>query len=212
MKTSASVLFFLFCFGSFAQTTEDYYAPAKPKTTVKERISGSVMAGTSVSFLNNSKSTAVTTFIAPRINYSLSKKFSLTAGLIHYSFSPGFSAGRSESFLVSGKRNLSGNLVFAGGEYKLNKRVLLSGAVMVDANGMNKRQNMYKAASIGMDYKITEHSSIGFRATVSQGNMDYNFDPKRGSYEYRPFTNNSFGNVFTGFGEWGAEGLNRAIR
>ena len=210
MKTSASVLFLLFCLGSSAQTTEDYYVPAKPKITVKDRISGSVMAGTSVSFLNNSKNTAVTTFIAPKINYSLSKKFSLTAGLIHYSFASGY--GRTESYTTRGTRNLSGNLLFAGGEYKLNKRVLLSGAVMADMNGMSDRRNMYKAASIGMDYKVSEHSSIGFRATVSQGNMDYNFDPKRGSYEYRPFNNNSFGNVLTGFGEWGADGLNRAIR
>ena len=59
MKTSASILFLLFCLGSSAQTTEDYYVPAKPKITVKDRISGSVMAGTSVSFLNNSKNTLI---------------------------------------------------------------------------------------------------------------------------------------------------------
>jgi len=209
MRTSASVLFFLLCLGSFAQTTEDYY-PAKRKATVKDRISGSVMAGTSLSFQSDSKNAAVATFIAPKINYSLSKKFSLTAGFMHYSFGPGF--GRSESYTASGKRNLSGNLVFAGGEYRLNKKVSLSGALMVDASGMSDRRNMYKAASFGMDYKMTEHSSIGFRATVSQGNMDYNFNPNRGSYEYRPFNNNSFGNIFTGLGEWGTDELNRAIR
>ncbi|MCW3103981.1 MAG: hypothetical protein JWO09_2421 [Bacteroidetes bacterium] len=211
MKTSASVLFFLLCLGSFAQTAEDYY-PAKRKATVKDRISGSVMAGTSLSFQSNSKNASVATFIAPKINYSLSKKFSLTAGFMHYSLSPGFGSGRNESYTVAGKRNLSGNLVFAGGEYQLNRKVSLSGALMVDASGMSNRRNMYKAASFGMDYKMTEHSSIGFRATVSQGNMDYNFDPNRGSYEYRPFNNNSFGNIFTGLGEWGADGLNRSIR
>jgi hypothetical protein len=214
MKTTAAVLFSLCCAYSFAQTSEDYYAPAKQKATVKERISGSVMAGTSVSFMNNSKSASVTTFIAPKINYSISQKFSLTAGFIHYAFNPmgSYANGKNETFMSAGSRNPGGNLIFAGGEYKLNKRVMLSGAVMTNVNGMNNRRDHYKAASIGMDYKVTEHSSIGFRATVSQGNMDYNIDPQRGSNEYRPFNNNSFGNIFTGLGEWGADGLNRAVR
>lgn len=208
-----SVLFSLFCFAAIAQTTEEYYLPSKPKVQLKDRISGSVMAGTSVSFLNGSKTAGFATYIAPKVNYSLSEKFSLTAGLIHYSLSPGtaYPLNRNESLYNSGKHNASANLFFAGGEYRLNKKVTLSGAVMADMKGMNNRQNNYRAVSAGMDYKVSKHSSIGFRATVSQGASDYNYDPKRGSYEYIPL-HDSFGNIFTGLGQWGVDELNRSIR
>jgi predicted porin len=214
MKTTLSVLFSLVCIVAFSQGADDYYSPVKPKVQLKDRVSGAVMAGTSLSFAAGSKNPAVTTFIAPKFNYQLSSKFSLTAGLIHYTIAPNTSyvINRSEMLTNGSGRNASGNLVFAGAEYKLNKKVLLSGAVMMDAGGVNERKNNYKAVAFGMDYKVSEHSSIGFRASVSQGSTDYIFDPKRGSYEYQPFSNTSFGNIFTGLGQWGTNELNRSIR
>jgi hypothetical protein len=214
MKTIVSVLFSFLCVGSVAQTAEDYYVPAKQKVLPKDRVSVSLMAGTSVSFLNGSKTAAFSTFIAPKLNYKISSKLSLNMGLMHYTITPNssFTLNRNESFVNTGNRNSSGNLLFGGAEYKLNKRLIVSGAVMVDANGMKSWQNSYKAASVGMDYKLSEHSSIGFRATVSQGSSDYMFDQTRNSYQYRPFNNNSFGNMFSSFGQWGTEELNRTVR
>jgi len=215
MKASFfSVLFSVLSMASIAQSTDDYYSPVKPKLQVKDRISTSVMMGTQVSFLNNSKSSAVSTFIAPALHYKLSEKFTLNAGLLHYQVSPmtAVAISHDETLLNKGQRMHSGNLVFAGGAYQLNKKLSVNGAVMMDVNSLNNRQNNYKAASLGMDYKVSAHSSIGFRATVSQGSTDYDYNPNRGSYEYHPLTNNSFGNIITGMGQWGTDELNRSIR
>jgi hypothetical protein len=215
MKASFfSVLFSVLSLATIAQSTDDYYSPAKPKLQVKDRISTSVVLGTQVSFLNNSKTSAVSTFIAPALNYKISQKFTLNAGLIHYQVSPmtAVAISHNETLLNKDQRMHSGNLVFAGGTYQLNKKLSVNGAVMMDANSLNNRQNNYKAASLGMDYKISEHSSIGFKATVSQGSTDYDYNPSRGSYEYHPLTNNPFGNIIGGIGQWGTEELNRSIR
>jgi hypothetical protein len=207
MKTVfISSLLFILCFTSIAQTSPDYYIPSRTKISLKERVSGSVMLGTSLNFQNGHSSAA--TFIAPKINYSLTKKFSLTAGLIHYSVFPQGIFG-TESVIT--KKQNSSNLLFAGGEYRLNKKVTVAGAVMADMSSVNKHIN-YKTMEFGMDYKISEHSSIGFRANVSQGSPDYHFDPKRGSYEYRPFSRGLYGDLLGGFGQWGAEELNRSFR
>jgi hypothetical protein len=210
MKTKITFLLFsFFSFASLAQT-DDYYVPAKPK--LQDRVSGSIMAGTGVSFMGNSGNTAVSTFIAPKFNFRVSPKFSVSAGLMHYTLSPqsAFTLSNTESLRNGYNRPVSGNLVFVGGEYQLSKKVMLAGAVMTDMNSMNKR-NGYKAVSFGMDYKVAEHASIGFRATVSQGSGDYNYDPKRGTYNYNPFMNNPAG-LIGGFGEWSTNELNRVIR
>jgi len=46
---------------------------------------------------------------------------------------------------------------------------------MTDVNSLNSNNpnNNFKAASFGLDYKVSEHSSIGFRATVSEGQRNY---------------------------------------
>jgi hypothetical protein len=209
MKTLfASLLFFFAAFNLSAQE-DDYVAP-KLKLKPVDRISASVSAGTSVSFSRNTSASSFSTFIAPTLKYKLTERFSVIGGLIHYNLNPnnGYRVYGNESSM-SHHANASGNLIFAGGEYQLNKKLLISGAVMTDVQNKAISRNNYKALSLGMDYKLTEHSSIGFRATVSQGSTDYMFDPGRGTYNYNPVLGNSFGNVIGGFGQWGAEGLNK---
>lgn len=209
MKAITSVLFFFAALCASAQT-DDYYTASKPKTKLEDRISGSVTAGTGITFWGNSKNTAVSTFIAPKFNYKVSEKFYLTAGLMHYTLGPNnyYPISNSESLINHSNRNSSGNLVLAGAEYQLNKKVIVSGAFMTDVNSIRNTKDNYKALSLGMDYKVSPHSSIGLRATVSQGSSDYMFDPNRGTYNYNP-TQNTFGNVFSGLGQWSAEELNR---
>ncbi|HEX8517332.1 MAG TPA: hypothetical protein VF868_14140 [Bacteroidia bacterium] len=192
---------------AYAQEQDDYFKPQKAYK-LKGRMSASVTAGTGVSFINNSRSLA-STFIAPKLNYKVNEKLSLTGGLIHYSFAPGnsFSIRNERS---ANSRNYQGNILFAGGEYNLNKRVLLSGAVLTNADA--NPENNFKAASFGVDYKLTGRSTIGFRATVSQGSADYLSDPGNNSYNYRPFNNSILGNTPGEFGQWGIDGLNRTTR
>lgn len=209
------VLFFVSVTAGLAQTaSDDYYgATAKPKLLSKDRVSASIMAGTGVSFMSGSKTTAFSTFIAPKINYQLTNKFRLNVGFMHYTATgnTAFLMNRNEGFINRGNRTMSGDLVMIGGDYLLNKRVMLTGAVMTDVNSINSKNNNYKAATIGMDYKISEHSTIGFRATVSQGSSDYFYNPQQGSYQYNPL-NGTPANFFSGFGEWSTRSLNGSIR
>jgi hypothetical protein len=107
-------------------------------------------------------------------------------------------------------RSVSGNMIFVEGEYSLNKRTILSGAVMTDANNIGNRQNNFKAASMGLSYKVSKHSTIGFQATISQGETPY-YNGRMGNYNYGG-TQPPMQNMFSGFGQGMADGLNSTIR
>lgn len=173
------ITFTLFLFGaSFlgAQTTtDDYFDPSKPKLLSKDRVSASISAGAGVSFLGSSKNTAFTTFVAPKIGYQMTEKFKLNIGLMHYSITGNtfMPLNQNEALYNPNNQKRTGNLLFVEGQYQLNKRVAVSGAVMYDANNTANRQNNFKAVSVGMDYKVSKHSTLSFRTQISQGNSSY---------------------------------------
>lgn len=156
-------------------TTEDYFTPSKPKLLSADRVSASISAGAGVSFLGSSKNTAFTTFIAPKIGYQLSNRFKLNVGLMHYSITGNtfMPINQNEALFNSNNKSRTGNLLFVEGQYQLNKRVAVSGAVMYDANNFANRQNNFKAISVGMDYKVSKRSTLSFRTIVSQGDSPY---------------------------------------
>ena len=199
-----------------AQTSVDDDYIANPKIISKDRVSTSVIAGGGISFLNSSKSPIYTTFVAPKIGYQITSKFKLNIGLMHYTasgnnFRP---LNSQESVLNSGSRPISGNLIFVGGDYQLNPKLIMSGSVMIDANDVGTKQNNFKTATLGFDYKISERSSIGFKASVSQGNNDYFINPRTGNYDYNPNNINSAGALLLSpLAQWGMEDtFNPAIR
>jgi hypothetical protein len=213
MKKNFIALLF-FTSGTFAiaqNINEDYYSSSKPKLLSKDRISTSITAGTSVSF-SSDKNNYFSTFIAPKINYQLSQKFRLNVGLMHFISYPNVLplGNNKENTSVACKRNYSANLLFVGGEYQLNEKLIVSGTVMMNAGSVNTMQNNYKAASIGLDYKVSEHSSIGIRAGISQGNQDYMFNPNRNTFDSYPSTDKT--GMFTTPGQLGVDELNRNIR
>lgn len=194
--------------------TDDYYSTSKPKLLSADRVSASISAGAGVSFLGSSNNTAFTTFIAPKIGYQMTEKFKLNVGLMHYSITGNtFMPARTNEFVHSGRpinqnealvntnnKSRTGNLLFVEGQYQLNKRVAVSGAVMYDANNIANRQNNFKAVSVGMDYKVSKNSTLSFRTVVSQGES--------------PYLNGGFGGqtnpmMFDGFGGIGNEFSNR---
>src|SRR3989344_4404329 len=173
------ITFTLFLFGAgliqAQSTTDEYYDPSKPKLLSTDRVSASISAGAGVSFLGSSKNTAFTTFIAPKIGYQLTEKFKLNVGLMHYSITGNtfMPINQNEALFNSTNKSRAGNLLFVEGQYQLNKRVAVSGAVMYDANNFANKQNNFKAISVGMDYKVSKHSTLSFRTVVSQGNSPY---------------------------------------
>lgn len=199
-----------------AQTSIDHDYIANPKIISKDRVSSSIIAGGGISFLNSAKSPMYTTFVAPKIGYEITPKFKLNIGLMHYTTSGNnfMQLNSKESVLNSGNKSISGNLIFVGGDYQLNPKLIMSGSVMVDANDVRTKQNNFKAATLGFDYKISERSSIGFKASVSQGNNDYFMNSRTGNYDYNPNNINSAGALLLSpLTQWGMENtLNPAIR
>lgn len=200
------ITFTLFLFGAAflgAQTTtDDYFNPSKPKLLSKDRVSASISAGAGVSFLGSSKNTAFTTFIAPKIGYQMTEKFKLNVGLMHYSITGNtfMALNQNEALFNPNNQKRTGNLLFVEGQYQLNKRVAVSGAIMYDANNIANKQNNFKAISVGMDYKVSKHSTLSFRTEISQGNS--------------PYLNGGFGGrtnpmMFDSFGGIGSEFTNR---
>ncbi len=199
-----------------AQTASDDDYTANPKKISKDRVSTSISMGAGLSFLNSTKNTVYSTFVAPKIRYQISHKFKLNIGLMHYTASENNFAplNPQESVLNNGRKTVSGNLVFVGGEYQLNPKLIMSGSLMVDANDVRTKQNNFRAATLGLDYKISENSSIGFRTTVSQGNSDYFINSGTGNYNYSPNNINSASSLFLSpLTQWGMENnFNPTIR
>lgn len=193
-KLITSTLFLICSFIAVAQTTtDDYYQTPKSNFLSKDKVSASINIGAGIGFLNASKNTAFTSFVAPEIGYQLTNRFKLNVGLMHYTISGNtfMVMNQQEAILNNKNRSISGNLLFVEGQYQLNKKLIMSGAVRYDANGINKNNNdNYKAASIGLEYKITEHSSIKFETSISKG---------QGNYYSNPFPSSGFNSFGTGF-------------
>jgi hypothetical protein len=198
-------------------TTDDYYNNQKTKFISKDKVHASVSIGAGVSFLGTTKNTTYTTFVAPKIGYQLTNKFRLNVGLMHYTMTGNtfMPLNQNESLLNNNSKSVSGNLLFVEGQYLLNKRLTLSGAVLYGTNNLSvtSRQNNYKAASIGLDYKVTEHSSIGIRATLSEGSNNYYMNSRTGKFDYNPYSPGSLmQNTMFETGKWGANELNSLTR
>ena len=202
MKKLITPVLFLLCVTSvFAQTTtDDYYTPSKPKLSFQDRVTTSIEMGAGVSVFNKSN-TALTTFVAPKIKYQLTDKFKLTLGVMHYTMTGNtfMPLNNREALFNPSSNGISGNLIMVGGEYQLNKKVILSGAVMADANSLSKNQLNSKAAAFGVEYKVSPHSSIKFETIIGQGQSNYiNNGTSPGLFPYTE--GNMFGTGFSNLG------------
>ncbi len=193
-------------------TTDDYFTTSKPKLLSRDRVSTSVSVGAGLSFFGSSKNTAFTTFIAPKIGYQMTNKFKLNLGLMYYSITGNtfMPMNQNEALFNSSNKTRTGNLLFVEGQYQLNKRIAVSGAVMYDANNFPNKQSNYKAVALGMDYKVSKHSSIGFKAIISQGENPY-YNTHIGTYNFGS-TTAPMGEIFGGLGQEFTRSLNSSIR
>jgi hypothetical protein len=151
----------------------------------------------------NGSYTAFTTYIAPKISYAITPKFSLNLALLNYTLSGNtfMPMNRSEALFNTSSNPVTGNLISLGGSYKLNKRFTLSGAVMADASTIANKQNNFKAVSMGLEYKVSNHSSIYLQTTISSGQGN--------SHYYNPNDFNSLNNYpVYGFGQDAARFMN----
>ena len=216
MKKLITHVLLLYCSSvMIAQTIieDDYIANAKK--TSKQRVFAAISIGSSMSFLNSEKSPVYTTFVGPQIGYQLTSKFKVNVGLTHYTASVNtlmeLNAKKSD---FDGNKLVSGNFIFFGGDYQLTKKLIVSGSVMANANDLSTKQNNFKVATLGFDYKVSERSSIGFRAVVSGGDSDYLINSRLRNYDYNLNNMNSAGSFFLSpLTQWGVDKtLNPMIR
>lgn len=161
------------------------------RSTFTDRVGVSITMGTGVGFSNlKSSPTFVSTYIAPSVNYALTSKFKLNFGLIHYNVSGSSFIDRrfGDNRFPTGNRMYSGNLLQLEGQYLVNEKTRVSGGILYNVNPLSTAKNNYKGATIGIDYKVTPHTTFSVRTTIIQG---------KGS-TYSPYSNNPFvGNPLT---------------
>lgn len=177
MRKLITSVILLCSLSSWAQN-DDYVPAQHPKLLSADRVSGSVSAGAGVLFGSNS-STGYGTFIAPKLNYQLTNKFSLQLGLVHYSLSGStfYPLNTNEALYNPSKQAVSGNLISIGGTYQLNKRLDINGAVMMNAFDKQAGSTGFKAAALGLDYKVTDRSTISIQTVISAGSGNYLNNP-----------------------------------
>jgi len=137
------------------------------------------------------------TNIAPSINYMVSPKLNIEVGGVFTTGTTNF----SQNSMLKSNPNLSPQtnqfFVFTNGQYALNKRLMLTGSFYTTLNS-NKTQQInpyfldYKGMDLGLNYKLTEHMSIGAQFRISNGYNDNLFD-QTGIGSYHHFGENKFG-------------------
>jgi hypothetical protein len=171
---TSGFLFILVISGIAQENTDDFYKKTLPHSTTTDRITASVCMGAAVSATNlNSAPVTSGTYIAPFIGYRLTEKFKLNIGVMHYTVN-----GNSyvpitlgENKFATGRQHYSGNIFTLQGQYKLSNKLILSGDLMYDANPLlNNNQHSFKAAALGLDYKVSDHATLSVKTAIIQSN------------------------------------------
>lgn len=183
----------LFSMALFAQQTEqeEYFDPnfkgindsllQKPQSNISAGLSAGSM------FISSNYGNMFSSYIAPSVGYKLSDNFRVNGGLM---FMQNNFFGLKNSELNYYSKTNYNTLMFVQGEYLLNKNVILRGTIIKDLNNFSDNFN-YDAYSLGMDYKISNNSSIGFELQFSRSNQPFYHSPGFGS----TFGNNHFYNI-----------------
>jgi hypothetical protein len=143
----------------------------------KKNIAFNMTAGTSfMTGINNFS--ALNTYIAPVFSTPLSKKFILDGGfaIVNTNINPMFVKG-NDLQNTAFSNNFTSTFIFAGGKYLLNERFTISGHAYTEVYSLNSNfnqkkvlNNNIKGAVLGVDYKISESSTLGIQLNFSNGN------------------------------------------
>lgn len=115
-------------------------------------------------------------YIAPFLGYRISPRFRLDAGAMYIQSLNGMS-----SYGCFGPCTRSALTLFVRGNYLMTERLMISGSVyktfdlnqqpLTDFNSNRQQFNNY-GFSVGFDYKISEHMTIGAGVSVSDGSYN----------------------------------------
>jgi hypothetical protein len=160
----------------------------------EKQMSLHMTAGTAFMTGFNKTGSMMSTYLAPELNYKLSKRFTLDAGLVvmnssYNLFHPAGDAFQAKPFSI----NFTNTFLFAGGQYQLNDRLTLNGQVYTQLNTFATKSDLdhvydanLKGVKFGMDYKVSEHSTIGIEFNIANKPSPYNYSPTGFPYQ-NPF-------------------------
>ena len=224
MKFFNSVILFSFVLlftsaGSFAQTA--YYSDSTSKSGFDnfgnkssllkyKRLGVSMEMGVGIS--GSKYGAGAYTYMSPFLSYRVSPKFRLDVGA---SYIQGFNNSGINDFYFG--KNPACLSLFARGNYLVNDKLLISGAVYKtfdltqpqtsDLNSQKRSLNNY-GIMVGAEYKVTENLTIGAQLNFSDRNTNYNPLYPQDNYSgglqqginpYCPFSQNRY---HAGFGGW----------
>ncbi len=166
-----------------------YTAEAAVNDSIKNKktqkpVSFNLTAGTSFMTGFNGFS-AMNTYIAPQFKYPLSKRFTLDAGfaIVNTNFNSNFT-GENNNTRKPFTNNYTSTFIYAGGKYLLSERFTLSGQAYTEVYTFDNKNNQskvlnnnIKGAMLGVDYKITENSSIGIHVNYLNGGSSSFYNP-----------------------------------
>lgn len=151
-------------------------------------------AGTAFATGFKKTGSVMSTFLAPELNYKLSKRFTLDVGLVlvNSSFNmPRIAGGEFQTKPFAS--NFTSTFLYAGGQYKLNDRITFNGQAYTLINTFAVKSDLdhvydanLKGVKFGMDYKVSEHSTIGIEFNISNKPSPYSFSPTGFPYQ-NPF-------------------------
>lgn len=176
-----------------------------PKTgnSIQEpKLSYHLTMGTNVMYAKG-YGTGMSGYVSPELSYKLTPRFRVNAGVMFFQTKMGYinyQMNYSDKSVVVKSPPTSGALAYVSGDYAINNRLTFSGMVIRDMNnlgGNSTQQSIfntpYQAVSMHLDYKLTDHISIGAGVRMSQGNR-WNYPSPYNGYNYNsPYSSNLFG-------------------
>jgi len=172
----------------------------------RNRMSFSVEAGFGV--IGSKKNATTFSYISPYMSYMVTPRFKLDVGGVIQQGISGFSNNEFNSFGGNG----TNYMLFARGDYLVTNRLIISGAVYKTFNNSksvnpellsNKKNTLDNyGINVGVDYKVTEHLTIGAQINFSNRNNNPYYqsqmNPYGGGFQ-SGFNNNPFHN---GYSNW----------
>lgn len=121
-----------------AQTVPDDYALPKKKEAALDKVSASISAGTGVGFGNGTKNAVFSSFVAPQLGYTLSSKWKLNIGMVHYTLSGSPVSMNTQDFgRTPGTMKNNFNAAAFGLEYKISDKAYIGISTSIGNGNFN---------------------------------------------------------------------------
>lgn len=174
--------------------TTDVYPEKTGLLSDNKRVRVGMQVGTGISIIN--KETLLNSYIAPHLEFNLTPRFRVYTGMILMNNNFLNSAPFTTETTGAYNNRFTNTLIYAEGQYQLNKRITVNSLVIkniVNLNDQTGNPNLnynFNSMAVGMNYKISEGSSIGFQVQFNEGRTPFNNNPYlfRRSFSASPFS------------------------